>query len=288
MTLIIILIGIAVEHFVSVSDKVRNRDWFEHYLHWLENHLGQYKLWNSAWGIICTLSLPLLLIILIDCGLSALFLPFSWLFALAVLLYSFGQKYLVTYLDDYINALDEGNQTEAEIIAGEFISGDAPLENEKNILETILIQANERLFAVLFWFIVLGPFGAMLYRLASLLRSLQIDIHGNYADAVRDLYDILNWPSARLMALGNALSGNMVDAVEAWRGVERQSLSVNKDVITASGLGALSYQHPGIDDIELSLEDHSYWIRSLQGLLNRTLLVWLTVLGIMTLSGWLS
>ncbi len=288
MTLIIILIGMAVEHFVSVSDEIRRLAWFEHYLHWLENRLAQYKLWNGAGGVICTLSLPLILLLIIDYGLKTLFSPLSLLFALAVLLYSLGPKYLNAQLDDYIDALEEGNKAEAEILASEFVTSDNPMEQEHLILESILVLANERLFGVLFWFIVLGPFGALLYRLASLLHFQQSGIHGNYADSARDLYDILNWPTARLLAIGHALSGDLVDAVEAWREVERQSLSVNEDVIKASGLGALSYQHPDPTDIELSLEDHNYWIHSLQGLLNRTLLVWLSVLGLMTLSGWLT
>jgi len=34
--------------------------------------------------------------------------------------------------------------------------------------------------------------------------------------------------------------------------------------------------------------DRSYWVRATQGLINRTLIVWLTVLGIMTIAGVLS
>ena len=288
MTLIIILIAMAVEHFISVSDEIRRFGWFEHYQHWVENRLAKYKIWNGAGGVICTLLIPLFLVILVGCSLRGLFLPLSLLFALAVLLYALGPKYLNAELDDYINALEKGNKDEAEILASEFVSSETSIEQEQIILESILIQANERLFGVLFWFIMLGPFGASLYRLASLLRTQQSGIHGNYADAARDLCDILNWPSARLLALSFALSGDLVDAVEAWRETERQSLSVNEDIIKASGLGALSYQHPDTTDVELSLEDHNYWIHSLQGLLNRTLLVWLTVLGLVTLCGWLT
>jgi len=288
MTLIIILIAMAVEHFISVSDEMRRLGWFEYYQHWVENHLAHYKIWNGAGGVICTLLLPLLLVIIIDSTLRELFLPLGLLFALSVLLYTLGPKYLNAELDDYIDALEKGNKDEAEILASEFVSSETSIKQEQIIFENIFVQANERLFGVLFWFIVLGPFGALFYRLAILLRIQQSDIHGNYADAARDLCDILNWPSARLLALGFALSGDLVDAIEAWRKVERQFLSANEDVIKACGLGSLSYQHPDATDVELSLEDHHYWIRSLQGLLNRTLLVWLSVLGLMTLSGWLS
>ena len=165
------------------------------------------------------------------------------------------------------------------------VEGDG--QSERNLLECILVYAHKRLFGVLFWFIVLGPFGAVLYRLTATLVQEQRDIHGSYGDSVRDLYNILNWPASRIFALGNALTGSMVDALEGWREVEQKSFTVNEDVIRGSGMGALNYQESG-DASEYLQEDRIYWVRSLQGMLNRTLLVWLTVLGLMTLSGWLS
>src|SRR3972149_1596582 len=93
----------------------------------------------------------------------------------------------------------------------------------------------------------------------------------------------------RTMMVHFRMTGNMVDAMEAWREAEKQSLSVNDDVICAGGLGALSYrQQEDAADDEFVLQDKIYWLHALQGLLNRTLLAWLTVLGIMTLSGWLT
>jgi len=112
------------------------------------------------------------------------------------------------------------------------------------------------------------------------------DVHGAYADSVRHLNHILNWPSARLLVLGNALAGNMIEAMEAWRVNENNSLTVNETVLIASGFGALHYR-PGTDRQEDDL-DRSYWIRATQGLINRTLIIWLTVLGIMTIAGVLS
>ncbi|MGH8119293.1 MAG: hypothetical protein ACRESK_01615, partial [Gammaproteobacteria bacterium] len=156
--------------------------------------------------------------------------------------------------------------------------------SDRNLLEGILVYANHRLFAVLFWFMVLGPCGAVLYRLATALLQQYQEIHGGYGDSARDLCNILDWPASRLFALGNALTGNMVDALEAWREVEQNSLTVNENIIRASGLGALNY-HPSGDETEHLLDDRIYWVRALQGMLNRTLLVWLTVLGLMTLSG---
>jgi membrane protein required for beta-lactamase induction len=278
----------AFEHFVGVDDKLRRFAWFHDYVRWLENRLGQQSVWKGAGGILITLAGPLLVVALITAALAKLFLPLAWLFSLVVLIYSLGPRYLNPQLDELIEALEEGEWERIKDLMSAFSDDAEAFQSDQELLENIFIEANERLFGVLFWFIVLGPFGAILYRLACILREQQGDIHGHYAQSAQDLYNILNWLPARLFTLGNAVTGNMVDAIEGWRESEKQSLSANEDVICSGGLGALSYQPQENVDEESILNDRIYWLRAIQGLLNRTLLAWLTVLGIMTLSGWMA
>jgi len=286
MTLIILLCGLAMEYFLGVLDDVRQLTWFSRYSDFLENKLVQSRYWNSTAGVIMTLAGPLILILLIDYGLSEVFSPLSYLFALAILLNSIGPVFLNQSLNAYVQALDAEDDVQARHYAGELchsIAAPDPDKDQQEIIGSIFVGANERLYAVIFWFIVLGPFGAMLYRLANILKFKYQDVHGIYADSVRHLNHILNWPSMRLFALGNALAGNMIEAMEAWRMNEDSSFAANEAVLISSGFGALHYR-PGADMPEDDL-DRSYWVRATQGLINRTLIVWLTVLGIMTIAG---
>ncbi len=286
MALIIVLIAVAFEHYIGIADHVRQFNWFTQYQLWLENRLARYKFWSGPAGIIVTLSAPLLIIALLMWFFSDALPPLAWILALVILIFTLGPQYLNPQLDDLISHLENyGENTTDEIVAEYSFERDTA-NNDQKLLENILIESNERLFAVLFWFVVLGPVGALLYRLTVMLHQQQRGIHGEYASASEHLYNILNWPSARMVALGNALMGNMVDAIEAWQGVEKQSFEVNEAVICATGLSALNYKQPE-DNESVSLEDRIYWLKALQGLLNRNLLVWLTILGIMTLSGWL-
>ena len=289
MTLIILLCGLALEYFLGVLDDVRQLTWFSRYSDFLENKFVQSKYWNSTIGVIITLAGPLVLLLLIDYGLSEVFFPLSYLFALAVLLNSIGPVFLNQSLNAYVEALDAGDDVRARHYAGEFchsVAAPDPDKDEQEIIGSIFVEANERLYAVIFWFIVLGPFGAMLYRLVTVLKSKYRDVHGAYADTTRHLNHILNWPSTRLFALGNALAGNMIEAMEAWRTNEDSSLVVNEAVLISSGFGALHYRpEKNMQESEL---DRSYWIKATQGLINRTLIVWLTVLGVMTIAGILS
>jgi len=288
MTLILILLAIAVEHYAGVTENLRRFGWLEEYIRWLENRLARYPLWNGPAGVVITLAGPLAGVLLAGWGLTALFYPLGLLFSLAVLLYSLGPGYLNRELNGYLDALQNDDEARVEILARQFSYTGAAVPDEQDIIEGILIQSNEKLFGVLFWFVILGPFGAMVYRLTGVLREKRDDIHGGYADSIRDLHDLLNWPAARLLALGNALSGSMVDAIEGWREVESQSLAVNEAVIRNSGIGALNYRAAVTEEDDTAADDRGYWIASVQGLLNRTLVIWLTVLGLMTIAGWLS
>jgi membrane protein required for beta-lactamase induction len=287
VTLFIILLALLIEHYGGVPDNMRHQGWLPRYVHVLENRCGRYSFWDGPGGVLITLAGPMLLIAILVWVLLQVFYPMAVVVSLVCLLYALGPGRLNAQLDDYVRALEAGEDSRVQQLTAELSTAeDGGGLSERNLLEGILLHAYDRLFGVLFWFIVLGPSGAILYRLAiSLLHDRQ-EMPGNYAESVRTLYNILNWPAARLFALGNALTGNMVDAMEAWREVEQKSFAVNEHVIRASGMGALNYQQPE-DKNEFLVEERIYWVRSLQGMLNRTLLVWLTILGIVTLSGWL-
>ena len=284
MILIIILLALLIENYAGLPGNIRQLDWVSGYVAALRSRCNRYSFWDGPGGVLLTLAGPMLLVALLVWILSVVFYPMAVVISLVCLIYALGPR-LNVQLDDYVKALEAGDLSRTQQLTAELsVSGEGG-QSERELLEGILVHAFDRLFGVLFWFIVLGPGGAILYRLAAALVQRQ-EVPGNYAEATRTLYNILNWPAARLFALGNALTGNMVDAMEEWREVERKSFAVNEYVIRASGMGALNYQ-PMEDNVDVLLEDRIYWIRSLQGMLNRTLLIWLTVLGLITLSGWL-
>jgi len=286
MKLIVILTGIAIEHFVGVADDIRRLSWFNSYTSWLERQMSGKDIWDGPAGVLLTLALPLIILLIAQWVIIGIFYPAIMLFDLLVLLYCLGPRYLNPELDRYITAVEYNDYSDAEAMARSFvINGEDEPGTQKEILGSIILSSNQRLFGVLFWFIILGPFGALLYRLSCILWTRQYDIHGAYSDAVRQLYNILTWPVARLLAFSYALTGNMMRAIEAWRQTESSSLQVNEKVMLATGFASLD------DDIsigEMTDDEYIDALKSLRGLMNRTILLWLSVLGLMTLSGWLS
>jgi AmpE protein len=91
----------------------------------------------------------------------------SFLFALAILFYAWGPR----DLDHDVEAVVEAADPEARRAAAGrlFPDRDAPPTLDGgSLVEAVFRCALWRWFGVLFWFLLLGAFGALLYRLVSL------------------------------------------------------------------------------------------------------------------------
>lgn len=73
-----------------------------------------------------------------------------------------------------------------------------------------------RLFAVFFWFFLLGPAGAVFYRLTSLYNNHQQVLTGNLP-SYRQWQFMLEWLPVRYMALCGCLAGNFTTGFHVWR-----------------------------------------------------------------------
>ena len=283
MTLIFILVALGFDFFLGGIEHVRNTNWFIVLFYWIEKRCAHYKYWDGSIGLIAVLSIPVLGLIL----LLLLFDHWHWLlegiFTLLVLMYCLAPEKLDDRLDQYITAVGEGDQDTVGSLTDEFINISISGEDdttESTIIKSAFIESHQRTFAVIFWFLVLGIVGAFLYRLVCVLEKELDEIHSGFSDSTKDLLNILEWPSSRLMIIGLGLAGSLVHAIEGWRKAEAFSFDVNNDVLTEGGLGSMQYMHGVIPD-----SSKTYWIEELKSLLNRTLIIWLAILAIMTLAG---
>jgi len=286
MTLISALLGIAADRLLPRLHEHRQYDYFLRYVDWMRERLS-----GPGWDHIGSL-----LLILVPVWLAVALLQNwvdDWLYGLAGLLlyvmtlvYCLGPRDLVVDVDTFCEVCETSDASLLQRAAGRLLNSDEVPEDKAEcgqaVTRSVLVGANDRLFAVLFWFVLLGPLGAVLYRSTAVLYQQRRE-PGEFGDSVAWVYSALIWIPARLLALGYALSGHFDAAIEGWRDAHQdivQGAEGSEAVLADTGYGAL-----GLRDEDFSNNIVSP-IRAAMRLVWRTLTIWLVVLAILTLAGW--
>jgi membrane protein required for beta-lactamase induction len=286
MTLISILVALALEYVLGSLDHLRNWSWYDRWLTWLEQRSGERHFWDGPGGVLVSVGLPLAGLALFGRALADASVIFVFALGTFIFLYSLGAD-LNSQLDRYTAALHADDDNTIALVEEQLqvpnVMGQTGAER---VLRSVFIRSHEQLFGVVFWFIVLGMAGGLLFAMSLRLRRRVGEANTAYAEASRRLYGILSWPSSRAEALGFALAGNLVDTVDGWHKVEDGSSEATEPVLCAAGLCSLSLGKSmagEADNTAIATQ-----VEEVQALINRTLLVWLTILGIMTIGGWLT
>jgi len=167
-------------------------------------------------------------------------------------------------------------------------------------IELGLIRSHRHVFGVMAWFIVLGPVGAICYRLAALLgdrwggvKNAETGAFGLFA---RRAFEIIDWLPVRLTAFGFAMTGDFTGAIECWREQAATWRSRPQGVLLAAAAGALGVKLGGVlheeggivyrpqlgegDDADVD------YMQAAVGLIWRALVLWLFLILLATIASW--
>lgn len=240
-----------------------------------------------AWALLVMLPTTCLTL-----AITALSGPIQVVLSTILLYLVIGGRSLQEHADWVRDDLSAGNFADARMHVSWLVSRDTRQLDETGIskacVESVLENGNDALFAPIFWFCVLGPSGAVLYRLANTLDAMwgyRTNRYLNFGRAAAKLDDALNYIPARLTALSYALAGNTKQALLCWQTQAAGWDSPNAGPVMAAGAGALDLRLGGAADYHGATEPRSALgigpppmakdIERAQGLLRQALWLWL-------------
>jgi adenosylcobinamide-phosphate synthase len=279
--------------------------WFRRYADRLAHDMNAGKGVHgvvSWFAVVCPWVLAALIVFYL---LHALSPVLGWIWTVVVLYGCIGFREVIQSVRDIFEALRAGDPDKARFLLATWRGEPLPLYDEREIaksaIEAALVCAHREVFGVILWFILLpGPAGALLYRLSAEIerywgRRTDAEFAAFGAFSAR-AFRVLDWLPVRLSAIGFAIAGNFEDAVSAWRTQARSWIDHGQGIVLASGAGALGVRLGGPMPLASGMdfrpelgdgdEPDAEYLQSALSLLWRTLIVWLVLLLLITLARW--
>ncbi|HEY5641500.1 MAG TPA: regulatory signaling modulator protein AmpE [Woeseiaceae bacterium] len=300
MNLIALLIGLVIERLATQLFHWRRMRWLDRIIDLgfrLALKLGTWPALVPVVLLAVVLVLPVFAVIFM---LGDTLAGFTYLLlAIVVLFFSLGPADIGEEVTEYCRALADDDEHRVNNAAKAIIEGDVPDDPRERIARVeaaVCVQANNRLFAVVFWFVVLGPLAAWAYRVTDLIRRRAVfndareetsdDNLRRVRDAAITLHGWVAWIPARLTAIGYAAAGNFDEAIAALRAPteERQATlsEQSENLLARVGTAALSL----MDRAEETVAERGVrGATAANHLVFRLLLIWAVVIAAMTLYG---
>jgi len=291
VTLIAVIIAIALSHSITGIAGLRTTRWFTRYAEALNRLFKGRRLWNGALGVAVIIVPPVLAVALVQAYLTGLA---GFAFGVAILVYTWGSRDLDRDVESYLEALDRGDKNSALGHLKHLLGHEVAREHtEDELVAAIFNESLQRWFGVLLWFCLFGAAGAVTFRLIQKL-SQGVQLLSDMPERLHEdtvlLHGALAWPVAVLEVLALAVSTNFDAVMRAWRAWVADAghglLNPDPGFVGPVGLSAVNAMRSDLQDEE-DTTGPTWRVRCAMRLLWRALMVWLTVLAVFTLVGWL-
>lgn len=258
--------------------------WLHHDAWWLEWRQRANGLGLLPWvQMVLTVGLPLLLALLVLDLLRPLLFGLPWIIAAAlVLLYAFGRGDFHARIARYRDYCERDNREGAWLYLREELHAGDPLEVDpglepgqlhRQLQASLYYDGFQRWFAVVFWFVLLGPVAALGYRLLQQYREAE----GGEGPAVTVLF-LLDWVPARLLLVTFTLAGDFVRSrdelvaalVDPWADNQCLLLTVGSAAAGSAADASASRQAAGE-------------VTALAGLMTRSAVVWVVLIAVLAI-----
>ncbi len=249
--------------------------------------------------------------------------PAAVVWNIVVLYITLGFRQFSHHFTEIRDALEAGDEERArQLLAGwqQVDSAGLPRsEIVRQVVEYSVIAAHRHVFGVLAWFSVcsaigLGPAGAVLYRLTEFVprywqhknETLVQPVSSASRDVATLAWHVADWLPARITAMGFAVVGSFEEAIESWRAYAQREPGNNDGVLLAATAGAINLRLgrsaaratsgvPMPEGVAASaasgpapsgpgLEPEVGHLRTVVGLVWRTVVMWMILLALLTMA----
>jgi AmpE protein len=300
MNLIALLIGLVIERLATQLFHWRRMRWLDRIIDFGFRQADRLSTWPAIIPVVLLAVVLVLPVFAVIWFLGGTLAGFTYLLlAVVVLFFSLGPRDVGEEVGEYCKALEGDEPEQVYNAAKAIVEGEVPedaRERTSCVEAAVCVQANNRLFAVVFWFMLLGPLAAWAYRVTDLIRRRAVfnatrdEQADNNSTGIRDAAEMLHgwlaWIPARLTAVGYAAAGHMDDALAALRAPtedrEATTSERSENLLARVGIAALALQ---------DRPDETATERAIRGaeaanhLVFKLLLIWAVIIAAMTLYG---
>jgi AmpE protein len=262
---------------------------------------GWYRAWLDALDfaegggrVALALVLPV-----VACALIAHFIQ-HWIYAVAalafavlILFYTFGPRELESDFEAVLKEDDPAARAAAAENLRSLPDGAPRAFTAAELVEAAVTASLRRRFGVLFWFFLLGPAGALAYRLAWVTANSDAErIDPRTRHAARRFALALDWIPAHLMVLAMALVSDFDAVIGTWRAWHaqpgRSAWDLDPDFLASVARSGVDADIRAGDGANMSTLDPIEELADARRLMFRVLIVWLAVVALIVLAGWVT
>jgi adenosylcobinamide-phosphate synthase len=248
--------------------------------------------------------------------------PLAIVWSTVVLYFTLGFRQFSHHFTAIRDALDDGDEAQARELLAQWQRvevADLPRsELLRHVIEYSVLAAHRHVFGVLACYSILaalgfGPAGAVLYRLAEFVarywlhRSATHPVSTGVQAASARAWSLIDWVPARTTALAFAVVGSFEEAIDCWRHHAQRFPNDNDGVVLAATSGAVnvrlggealrsaaavqgdpaseaSSSDSGDSESTPGREAEPAHLRSIVGLVWRSVVLWMVLLALLTLA----
>lgn len=281
--LVAILLVLVLIRFLPEAARLRNFDWWST---WLQRVAAS----SPAGAPLLCVGAPVVICAILQWGLRGnLFGLGTLLFASVALFYCWGPR----DLERDVEAIEKAPDSERRRAAAQALRVDGRDEavafEAEALVAATFESALKRWFGVLFWFALLGPCGALSYRLLQLC-TFTPGLPQDVTVQARRAAMAFDWLPAHFVALALAVASNFDAVFKTWRdwhATRTDRFELNPGFLDAIARASVDAEVQADDEFGhkdahapmVALSDAMVLVR-------RVLIVWLTVIALVVLGGW--